>query len=136
MSEKVGEDPNDDLNTKVWVKLAPSPIHGVGVVAIRDIPKGQRIYCRSGGNRTLNVAYDEPIDHLLPEIKALILGRWPHARTRGYPSPNNDQNLMSFMNHSTNPNYDKYNDVALKDIKKGEELTEDYGYDPLTQDLT
>ena len=30
----------DNLAQDVWVRLAPSRIHGVGVVALRDIPKG------------------------------------------------------------------------------------------------
>lgn len=31
------------LNKTVWCKLGPSKIHGVGVFAIRDILKGQKL---------------------------------------------------------------------------------------------
>ena len=116
------------MNNEVWCKLAPSPIDGIGVFALRDIPKGQKMYCVSSRCR---LRYD-PIDDLLPEIKALILQRWPYARTQGYLSPNDDANLLSFMNHSKEPNYNPETDTALRDIPAGSEILEDYGYDPLT----
>ena len=28
------------LNTQVWCRLAPSNIHGIGIFAIKNIPKG------------------------------------------------------------------------------------------------
>ncbi len=118
------------LNEEVWCKLAPSQIHEIGVFAIRDIPKGQKLYCHSASCR---LRY-EPIDDLLPEIRQLILQRWPNARTNGYLNPNDDARLISFMNHSPNPNYDWFTDLAIKDIPKGTEVLEDYGYDPLTQE--
>jgi len=34
--------------------------------------------------------------------------------------------LITFINHSSEPNYDTEKDIALKDIKCGEELTKDY----------
>ena len=33
----------DDLNKTVFCRLGPSKIHGIGVIAIRDIPEGTRI---------------------------------------------------------------------------------------------
>ena len=42
-------------------------------------------------------------------------------------SPNADQRLTSFMNHSNkNMNYNYQDDCALRDITKGEELLENY----------
>ena len=32
------------LNTLAKIRLAPSDIHGVGVFAMRDIPKGEKLY--------------------------------------------------------------------------------------------
>ena len=64
------------------------------------------------------------LSQLRPEIEKIIKERYPIV-IQGYPfpSPNNIE-LMSFMNHSDKPNC--YNDTALRDIKKGEEITEDY----------
>ena len=39
--------PEIQVNTLIkWVntRIAPSPIHGVGVFAIKDIPKGTKLY--------------------------------------------------------------------------------------------
>ena len=116
---------DDYLNQTVWAKLAPSKIHGVGVFAIRDIPKGQKIFARCDPN-TQAIKLDS-FDRLLPEIAELIDQRWFLARKgETFQSPNNDARLISFMNHSDTPNYDKYNDVVLVDIKKGIEITENY----------
>ena len=113
------------LNNTVWCKLAPSPIHGIGVFAIRNIKKGQKLYCQSNRKTFINLN-----EELLPEIEEIVRQRWPLAFEGDlFLSPNDDARLISFMNHSNDPNYDKYNDVALRDITKGEEITEDYGYD-------
>jgi hypothetical protein len=112
-----------NLNDTVWAKLAPSRIHGIGVVAIRDIPAGQKIYCQSTRQEARkDFSYD-----ILPEIRHLIIQRWPRATEGGeFLSPNDDARLLSFMNHSGHPNYDPYTDTTLQDIKRGEEITEDY----------
>ena len=110
------------LNDEVWCFLAPSSIHGVGVFALRDIPKGQRLYCQS----VRQYLRFDPIDNLLPEIQELIKARWPDYEVNGYISPNDDARLISFMNHSATPNYDPKTDTALENIKKGEEVLETY----------
>ena len=114
------------LNDEVWCTLAPSPIDGVGVFAIRDIPKGQKMYCEVKGD--IMSYHPKELENLLPEIKEIVMQRYPIAETAGFFSPNDDVRLLSFMNHSKKPNYDKFNDVALRDIKKGEEIVEYYGY--------
>jgi len=113
------------LNDTVWCKLGVSKIHGIGVIALRDIPKGQRLYCSVERNF-------EPLigipDDILPEIREIILQRYPLAREGGeYLSPNDDARLVSFINHSSSPNYDWRTDTALVEIKRGDEITEDYG---------
>lgn len=110
-----------ELNDRVCVRIAPSSIHGVGIFAARDISKGKRlcldhrpiIYSLSPGN----------LSKLLPEVKQLILERWPRAAIAEpfiYP----DAVLSAYMNHADDANVK--NDIALRDIKAGEELTEDY----------
>ena len=57
----------------------------------------------------------------------LLEQRWCLAlKGEVFQSPNNDARLISFMNHSDTPNYDKVNDTALRDLKEGEEVTENY----------
>lgn len=111
------------LNDTVWCTLAPSPIHGIGVFALRDIPKGQKMYCGEGQLRLLPPSN---LEGILPDIQVLIKQRWPYHDKAPFLSPNDDARLVSFMNHSATPNWQ--DDVALRDITKGEEITEDYGF--------
>ena len=120
----------NDLCNKVKCTLKPSPIHGIGVFALRDIQKGARMYCvpmEKPYLYTLNLNDLKQFDTVFPEIKELILARWPNVVNRQpFLSPNYDARLISFMNHSDTPNYDPKTDTALRDIKAGEEVTEDY----------
>ena len=116
------------LNSTVWCTIAPSPVHGVGVFAIRDIPKGQKLNCQNISRMGVLRIIPSELEKLLPEIKKLILQRWPIVTNTGYfQSPNDDVFLLAFMNHSEFPNYDKVNDITFRDIKKGEEIFEHYG---------
>ncbi len=113
------------LNDTVWATIKPSPVHGVGVFAIRDIPKGQRIYAVGRSNEWLHV-YDETA-YIHPAILKIILQRWPLAfEGQPFQSPNDDVRLTSFLNHSSDPNYDYHTDCATRDIKEGEEIFECY----------
>lgn len=113
------------LNETVKCTLRPSPIHGIGVFALRDIKKGEKLGCNQD---TDTQVYDIPPERLIelrPEIRALILDRWPQIEGgRSFASPNQDALMMSFMNYSKTPN--AQGDKAIKDIKAGEEITEDY----------
>lgn len=111
------------LNTYVKCRVAPSPIHGVGVIAIRDIEKGQRLYAD-----VIPEVFDLPyssFSHLFPVVKQLLLERFPLV-TKGSLFVYPDTRLQAYINHSDTPNYDPVKDVLLVDLKEGEEVTEDY----------
>ncbi len=113
------------LNASVWAKLAPSPIHGIGVFAIRDIPKGQKIYTMALERKPLILTEWSQVE---PEIRELIWQRWAFAAEgEMFMSPNDDAHIPSFLNHSDTPNLDKLTFETLNDVSAGEELTEDYG---------
>lgn len=125
-------DPVKYLNTTVWARLGPSVIHGVGVFAIRDIPKGTQITDFNlndfRNQRPLRINYKD-FEKILPEIRALILDYVTFLYHKKIPefsffSPNQNACLQSFMNHSDKPNSDGV--WSLKAIKKGEEITENY----------
>ena len=117
-----------ELNNTVWATLGPSKIQGIGVIAIRDIPKGQKITIDFSEHREKHVmAYTE--DALMavkPEIRNLILDRalFEKGKILYFNNPNADVVLRGFMNHADDPNTDGHH--TLKKIKKGEELTENY----------
>lgn len=115
------------LNDTVWCKLAPSKVHGIGVFAIRDIVKGQRMHCKDWYGGRENELSVNSFEGLHPAILELINQRWPLALKHEYfVSPNHDAHLVSFMNHSFEPNYHKFDDYALRYIQAGEEIFEDY----------
>jgi len=112
------------INNTVYCRLAPSSIHGIGVFAIRDIPKGQKITDYYGGWFPLFSVTEEEFDKIEPEIQILIRQQTIFSDEIKFDSPNSHVILEAFMNHSTTPNSDGI--ITLRDIKKGEELTKDY----------
>jgi len=123
------EDQTNLLNSIVLVRLAPSKVHGIGVFAIRDIPKGHRLW-----GDIYPQFFDLPYSHfgkLFPYVRQLILERWLGVASEhsllgegrfAYP----DTLLRAYINHSDEPNYDPILDLSLRDIKEGEEIFEDY----------
>jgi|DewCreStandDraft_4_1066084.scaffolds.fasta_scaffold00013_164 SET domain-containing protein len=111
-----------------WVVFRRSPIHGIGGFARRDIPAGTRILEYVG-------------EKITKEESARRC-----AANNVYIFCLNDQfdldgnvpwNLARFLNHSCQPNCETELDeaegriwiLALRDIRAGEELTFNYGYD-------
>lgn len=126
------EDQYLELCGQVKCTLAPSPIHGIGVFALRDIQQGERLYVRWTEDiparwYTLTFTDLAKFDKVYPEIKQIILDRWPSVVNGAhFMSPNYDARLSSFLNHADNPNYDILTDTAIMPILKGQEVTEDY----------
>jgi hypothetical protein len=123
----------DYLNKTVWATLRKSPIQGVGVFAIRDIPEGIQItdniaYDTSSDiYTTLNVLTEEELEKVHPEIRTLILDRTiftAESPFLSFLSPNADAILQSWMNHSDRPNTTGQH--TNRHVKKGEELTENF----------
>lgn len=115
------------LNQEVRCRLATSKIHGVGVFALYDIREGERCYCTPNVTPYFYTLSFTAIKELKPEIRELILDRWASIVNGSiFQSPNDDAGLLFFMNHDNRPNYDVLSDTALRDIKAGEEVLEDY----------
>ena len=120
---------SDYLNNTVWCTVRPSTIHGVGVFAIRDIPKGTVLSdytiddSLNGKEKKLQCTEAEFMQ-ISKEVKDLILDRMiipKEWKVITFQSPNSDLVLSSFMNFAKEPNSDSR--IALRDIKKGEEIT-------------
>lgn len=111
------------LNDLVKIKLAPSEIHGVGVFAMRDIKKGELLNADAIPHM-FDVPYSK-FKQLEPEVREVLLGHFPLIVNGShfiYPVTK----MSAFLNHSDLPNYDGKTDKALRKIKKGEEITENY----------
>ena len=114
-----------ELNTYVKTYIGVSKIHGVGVFALRDIPKGQKLYADMAP-KGYTLPYSE-FGKLFPEIRKKLLERFPDI-VNGSHFAHPDTRIVAFMNHGfgDNVNYDAENDIILKDVKVGEEITENY----------
>lgn len=119
---------------KVYTRLRPSDTHGVGVFAIRDIPKGTDLFCDEA-EQNLEVEGDKlfdkkEIDKFDPEIRKLY-NDFCVIENGKYNCPGNFDLLTVgwYINQSNRPNV-KQNDngsfKTLRKIKKSEELTTDY----------
>jgi hypothetical protein len=114
----------------VYTRLKHSQIHegGIGVFAIRDIPKGMNIFY--GDDDPIEWINKDETNDLDVEIKKLY-NDFSIIKGNEYGCPKNF-NLLTiswYLNHSKNPNMacgKDYEFYALRDIKKGEELTIDY----------
>lgn len=117
------------LNSETKCKLGISKIHGIGVIALRTILKGEKLYCTPNLQpRWFTVPYNK-FSKLFPEVRELILARWPSIVIGShFLSPNDMSWLITYMNHQPTGkcNYDQFTDTAIKDIQAGEEVTEDY----------
>ncbi len=112
-----------ELNHYVRTKLAPSQIDGVGVFALRDIKKSEPLFTDIV-TKLYNLPYSD-FDKLRPEVAENLLQSFPlivKGSAFAYPITR----TQAFLNHSDVPNYDAGIDMALRDIKAGEEITEDY----------
>lgn len=113
----------DELNSVIKTTIGVSRINGVGVIALRDIAKGERIWA-DRLPKVYRIPYGS-LSKLFPEIREEILKRWSSVINDSmFPAP--CALLIAYMNHSDYPNYSIKSDTALIDIKKGEEITEDY----------
>jgi SET domain-containing protein len=112
----------------VYARIGRSRIHGVGVLAIRDIPAGTRVF-RGEDERVVWVSratvrrLPEPLRRLYEDFGQL----W--GERLGVPRTFNMLSVGWYLNHSDRPNVAADDDGrfhALRRIRKGEELTADY----------
>ncbi len=106
------------------VKAYNSPIHGLGVVAIQDITKGEIIFLYGGViiPKSEIKNYWKEMGHVGIQIED---GFWI------CPTSREELQKQGVINHSCKPNLGFKNQVllvAIKDIKAEEEVTFDYAF--------
>jgi SET domain-containing protein len=121
-----------DLQQDTYVMIKPSPLHGIGVFAIRDISKGTRnIFSQGVGDWIkLTIAEVEALpkhSRDLVENHCLFDEGYYYVPDYGFKLVD----LVIYLNHSDTPNVISINEgeffEAIRDIKTGEELLVDYG---------
>lgn len=111
------------LSSKVEVR--EESLNGKGTFAITDIKKGEMIYIRGGELMRMEEAFNYKPGEC-PD------GIWPITDEYWLGARNEDDfvNQKVYVNHSCNPNCGMRGEitcVAMRDIKAGEEITQDYG---------
>lgn len=123
-----------ELNGNTWVMIKPSPIEGIGVFALRDIPEGCRnMFSKETANeKWLSISKKEI--KKLPEHSKALIENYCLYDEENYFVPDygfKKMDLVNFLNHADEPNIISINDgeffEAIRAIEKGEELFIDYG---------
>jgi hypothetical protein len=120
------------LNSNTFCRIGRSKIDGVGVLAIRDIPKGVNPFVGSLSRTYRGLEFKE-LKKLKPEVRKMVLDFCNLSQGKAWIPRGglNSFDISSFMNHSNNPNVGYPNNgeemATLRKIRKGEELTIDYG---------
>jgi SET domain-containing protein len=126
------EDLLHELSNNTWIMIKPSGTHGIGVFAVKDIPKGCREMFSKAMGEWATISRKE-IDELPPHAKDIVENYCLYDE-ENYFVPALGFKMMDlslFINHSDTPNIISVNDgeyfETIKEIKKGEELFVDYG---------
>ncbi len=120
-----------ELNQQTYITIKPSAIHGIGVFALCDIPKG----CRNIFSRNVGEWIQLPIADVeaLPMHSRNLVETYCLFDTDYYYVPDYGfkvMDMVNYLNHSSTPNIISINEgeefEALRDIKEGEELYVNY----------
>lgn len=123
-----------ELHSHTWVMLRPSPLEGVGVFALRDIPKGCREMFSKPDSEDEWVSLTKNEVEELPEHARFLVGNYCLYDAEQYFVPAagfKKIDLALCLNHADEPNIISIDDgdyfEAIRDIAAGEELLIDYG---------
>ena len=116
-----------ELSDNTYVMLKPSPLEGIGVFALQDIPKGCRnMFSKPDANDQWITIPKKEIT-ALPSHAQFLVGNYCLYDDENYFVPGHGFKKMDvalFINHSDQPNIISINDgdyfEAIRDIKTGE----------------
>jgi SET domain-containing protein len=121
-----------ELSAETFITLKPSPVHGIGVFALRDIPRG----CKTLFSKNVGEWIKVPITDIekLPEQSRNLVETYCLYDETHYYLPDYGfkvMDLVNYLNHSSTPNVISVNEgeyfESLRDIREGEELLVNYG---------
>ena len=126
------------LKNDIFCRIGVSKVHGVGVIAIKDIPKGTMPFTTLSKekDKIITLKKDE-IKDLHPNVRKILTDFFGDKKKNDYDvyayGPNYI-NISFYLNHSDKPNIDVIEDTennyysftTNRKIKKGEELFINY----------
>lgn len=112
----------------VFTRLGTSKIHGIGVIAIRNIKKGTNIF--PDVDDTIIWIRKSKLKNVSGEMRRLYTDYCVlKEKQYGCPDSFNRINISWYLNHSSQPNASvnsSFHAFATRNIKKGDEITLDY----------
>jgi len=120
------------LRNELYCELRPSTRHGIGVFAIRSIPKGIDPLISPLKYRELRLSHEQV--ETLPRAIQKTLTMFCYYDEKGFLVPSTGLNIVEmaiYLNHDKQPNLRMQADGSfrsLKSIRKGDELTMDYDH--------
>lgn len=120
-----------ELSQDTYVTLKPSPVHGIGVFALRDIPRG----CRDIFSKHVGEWIKVPIAEIeqLPDYSRNLVETYCLYDEENYFVPDYGfkvVDIVNYLNHSPHPNIMSVNHgeyfEALENIPAGTELLVNY----------
>jgi SET domain-containing protein len=124
----------NELACNTWVMIKSSPIEGIGVFALQDIPSGCRSMFSKANEQEQWIPITKTEVEKLPAHAKALIENYCLYDDENYFVPDygfKKMDLVNFLNHSDIPNVISINDgeffEAIRDIKQGEELLIDYG---------
>ena len=117
--------------SNTYCRLKVSNINGVGVFAVRDIPKGINPFKGIPDQEWIKIKMEE-LAHLDKEILKMIDDFLVIKKNNTVLVPEfglNGMDISFFLNHSDNPNIKRNPNgefVTIREIKKDEEITVSY----------
>ena len=121
-----------ELSEETFITLKPSPVHGIGVFALRDIPKGCKTLFSRNVGEWIRVPISD-IDQLPDQTRNMVETYCLYDETHYYLPDYGFKvmDMVNYLNHSSSPNVISVNDgeyfESIREIKEGEELLVNYG---------
>lgn len=122
----------NELQNHTWIAIRPSPVEGIGVFALRDIPAGTRGLFSKGVGEWIPVSKKE-VASLPDHARALIENYCLYDEENYFIADYGFKvmDLVNYLNHSESPNLISIRDgedfETTRLIRSGEELFIDYG---------
>lgn len=119
---------------KIYYQIAPSKINGVGLIAIRSIPKNTLLFKATNEN-VKYYKFEELRKKNIPLSVIKVIKKYYAHDKNGIEIPDNffsntHFTIVSYINHSNNSNvyfnFDTMSYYTKRRIKKNEELTINY----------
>ena len=123
------------LKNEIYFRVGVSPIEGVGLIAIKDIPKNTDLCVEFGKDVITMLPIDRMKKELHPGVTKMYNDYFDNDTENQLIHIRNSSKaqMTSYINHSDTPNcivtkdnFYNHSIISILDIREGEELTIDY----------